>query len=72
MQGRFIYIVKGDSGHPDYGKYVQPSRRVYPTREMAQERANGASPSRKPIVVELPEPVEVDDNYYPVEGWVKV
>jgi hypothetical protein len=68
MKGRFIYIVKGDSGHPDHGKYVQPTRRVYPTSEMAQEKADGAAPSRKPIVVELPEPVEVGDDYYPIES----
>ena len=68
MTGRFIYIVKGDSCQPDCGKYVQPSRRVYPTREQAQYRADGASPSRKPIVVELPELVEVDENFYPIES----
>jgi len=68
MKGKFIYIVKRDSCAPDYGKYVQPSRRVYPTRELAQGRANGACPSRKPIVVELPEAVEVDENFYPVES----
>ena len=68
MKGRFIYICKTDTGHPDHGKYVQPSRRVYPTRAEAQHRADAVSPSRKPIVVELPEPVEVDEDYYPVEA----
>ena len=68
MKGRFIYIVKTDSGYPEYGKYVQPSRRVYPTRLMARERAEGAAPSRKPIVVELPEAVEVDEDYYPIRS----
>ena len=68
MQGRFIYICKTDSDGPEKGKYVQPTRRTYPTRAQAQNQANGAAPSRKAIVVELPEPVEVDENYYPVEG----
>ena len=65
MKGQFIYICKTDSGLPDFGKYVQPSRRVYPSRKLAQDRADGVAPSRKAIVVELPEPVEVDENYYP-------
>lgn len=66
IMGRFIYICKSDSDYPDLGKYVQPSRRVYPTREEIQERVDGVAPSRKPIIVELPEPVGVDESYYPM------
>lgn len=67
MKGRFIYIAKTDTDGPDRGKYVQSTTRVFPTRQVAEHRARGVAPSRKPIVVELPEPVEVDAGYYPVE-----
>jgi hypothetical protein len=67
MTGRFIYLCKTDKDGPDQGVYVQATRRVFPTRAEAIKRAEGASPSRKAFTVELPEPVEVDENYYPVE-----
>jgi len=68
MRGRFIYIAKTDSDGPDKGKYVQATRRVFPTKQVAEHRAAGVATSRKAVVVELPEPVEVDENYYPVKG----
>ena len=67
MRGRFIYICRTDTDGPEQGKYVQPSRRVFPTRQVAEYRAKGVAPGRKPVVVELPEPVVVDDDYYPVK-----
>jgi hypothetical protein len=67
MKGQYIYIVKTDKDGPERGAYVQPSRKVYPTREVAKARADGVAPERKAIVVKLPEPVEISIHYYPIE-----
>ena len=64
MKGKYIYICMDDQGN-----YVQPSRKVYPTRQDAEQRTKGVDPNRKPIVVEISEPVEVDSDYYPKNSW---
>ena len=67
MKGKFIYICKTDLDGRDRGVYIQPTRRVFPTREEAQDRADAVSPGRVAIVVELPDWVEIDKDYYPVK-----
>ena len=66
MEGKFIYIVKTDKDGRDRGVYIQPTRRIFPTHAETVRQASSASPSRVPIVVELPFPVEVDKDYYPI------
>jgi hypothetical protein len=67
LLGWYIYMIRTDSNGEDEGKYVQPSRKVFPTRKMARLRAEQASPSRDPIVVKLRRPVPVDHNLYPLK-----
>jgi len=66
VQGKFIYICRTDTDRLEQGRYVQSTRRVFPSREKAEYAAAGVAASRNAVVVELPEPVEVDEHFYPM------
>ena len=67
MDKQFIIICLEDTGlDGDFPKYIQPTRRRFLTKELAEQRMAVIAPTRFAVAVEV-EGTEIDEEGYPLK-----